>query len=82
MFDLGKSNTSRLEPDVYHLVNPHTTSWSEILDKLKAAGLKFEVVPTAIWLERLEAIEGTADSVPCLAMRDFWKTAVSLPQAL
>ena len=42
--------------EVYHVVNPDiSTSWDQILDGVRAAGLEFDVVDRREWVERLAA---------------------------
>lgn len=52
--------TQREEEDValvYNLVNPHTFSWNfDLLPRLKSAGLIFEKISFAAWIERLRDI--------------------------
>ena len=43
---------------VYHVVNPNTTtSWMQMLDGFRQAGVRFEELPHRDWLKRLEGSE-------------------------
>lgn len=59
-----------LQPDqpkakVYHVVNPDvSTSWEQILDGLRAAGLEFDVVDRREWVERLAASDSDGSVNP------------------
>ena len=36
---------------VHHVLNPHITDWSQLLEYLKSYGLRFTVIPVKEWLE-------------------------------
>ncbi|KAF2011872.1 acetyl-CoA synthetase-like protein [Aaosphaeria arxii CBS 175.79] len=52
-----RSEAGEQDPDlVYHVLNPTRFHWTrDMLPALAAAGLKFEVLPTSEWMERLRA---------------------------
>ncbi len=54
--DIAVDTSTRTAPTserVHHILNPHTITWSELLENLKAAGLHFTVVPIKDWLRVL-----------------------------
>lgn len=54
---------------VYHIVNPNTSSsWDIILSGLKRAGLQFEAVDRAAWLDRLAKSEPDAERNPAIKL--------------
>ena len=60
---------------VYHVVNPVTTPWADIVRSLHACGYAFECVGTGEWIERLRAREAELDG----ATRNLiavWETKV------
>jgi hypothetical protein len=65
------SPSSPIKSAVYHVLNPHIGKWSDILEGLKAGGLKFEVIERTEWLERL------AKSNPDVAINPSYKLLVS-----
>lgn len=74
------------EAMVYNLVSPHTFSWTtELLPHLETAGLTFERISLAVWIERLRDIidqeEGgeypsTLLHHPYLKLVDFWSRSL------
>ncbi|KAF7794267.1 hypothetical protein EIP86_005400 [Pleurotus ostreatoroseus] len=46
---------------VYHVVNPVTTSWADIVRSLRACGYAFECVGAGEWIKRLRAREAELD---------------------
>lgn len=70
------------EAMVYNLVSPHTFSWTtELLPRLETAGLIFERISFAAWIERLRDIADQEEEVeypstllhhPYLKLVDFW----------
>jgi thioester reductase-like protein len=38
---------------IYHIVNPHTIHWTDVLQAMKDAGMNFDVVSPAEWVEEL-----------------------------
>ena len=45
----------------YHVVNPVTTDWVDVMRYLRACGYPFECVGAEEWLERLRAREAELD---------------------
>lgn len=47
------THTASASERVHHILNPQNTSWSDLLENLKAAGLQFNVVSIKDWLQTL-----------------------------
>lgn len=62
--------------EVYHVVHPHVTKWSFILDALENAGLDFQRVPAEEWLRCVEQSYETGDADGGSSMLGMWRTAV------
>lgn len=61
---------------VYNLVHPKTFSWkNEFLPKLKEAGLKFETVSYAEWLDKLRGSSSDVVKNPSKKLLEFWEAA-------
>ena len=71
----------RLPVGVLHLANAHTnTTWRDWLEALRRAGLKFDIVSPAIWLDKLAASEEDVDVNPSRKLLDLWQRNVrSMP---
>lgn len=41
------------DASVYHIVNPHLVQWSDVLEAMKNAGMRFETVDSLEWVETL-----------------------------
>ena len=55
--------------EVYHIVNPNVSvGWSEILDGLEAAGLRFDRVDIQTWLERLAKSDQDGERNPSIKL--------------
>lgn len=42
------------DQSVYHIVNPHLIRWDDILQAMKGAGMKFDIVSPVEWVSALE----------------------------
>jgi hypothetical protein len=51
-------------PKVYHVLNPHISSWSTILKGLHQGGLEFDEVDRRVWLDRLRDSEPDVEKNP------------------
>ena len=67
--------------EVYHLVNPHTTTWSQIYPVVQAfyncTGIDVEIVEYDDWANELERIPQTKENamqVPGLKLLDFYQS--------
>ncbi|KAI5866988.1 L-aminoadipate-semialdehyde dehydrogenase [Durotheca rogersii] len=74
----GLSITARDElsenfDEVYHVLNPTLFSWSsELLPALRAAGLKFEIVPQREWVRRLREDDQGPQKNPTVKLLDYY----------
>jgi thioester reductase-like protein len=41
------------ESSIYHIVNPQTKSWSDVIDTMRSCGMDFDLVDTTEWIEAL-----------------------------
>lgn len=62
-------------PVFYNLVNPDTFSWEKLLQALKEAGLDFEAVSFADWLQLLrdDAARGNEKHNPAVKLLDYFE---------
>ncbi|KAJ7356425.1 male sterility protein-domain-containing protein, partial [Mycena albidolilacea] len=59
---------------VYNIVNPNlSASWQDILAALRMAGLKFEAVDRAQWLQRLAESEPDGEKNPTIKLLPFFQ---------
>ncbi len=66
----------------YNLVNPNSVSWnSEFLPALQRAGLEFDAVPYADWLERLKGSVDDAQLNPTKKLLSFFESRQVAPVA-
>ncbi|OBZ90412.1 Linear gramicidin synthase subunit D [Choanephora cucurbitarum] len=54
---------------IYHIVNPHRIHWSDVLQAMKEAGMSFDIVSTAEWIEALNQDQ----SNPCYRLISFYE---------
>ena len=66
---------------MYHLANPHTTTWSQLFPVIQAfykdAGVDIEIVEYDAWVNALEQFPQTkenAEQVPGLKLLDFYQS--------
>ncbi|KIR43110.1 L-aminoadipate-semialdehyde dehydrogenase [Cryptococcus deuterogattii 99/473] len=59
--------------EVYHVLNPYLGSWSDILSGLSAAGLKFDIVSRAEWLDRLSKSNPDVTVNPTYKLLGFYQ---------
>ncbi|CEP18042.1 hypothetical protein [Parasitella parasitica] len=57
------------DQSVYHIVNPHLITWSDILLAMKKSGMKFEVVEPTKWVEYL----AQDDTNPAFRLMPFYQ---------
>jgi thioester reductase-like protein len=55
---------------IYHIVNPRIVHWSDILDSMKASGMKFDVVSPNEWVETLSK----DDTNPSFRLMSFYES--------
>lgn len=53
---------------VYNVLNPTQVNWDTIVDGLKRAGVKFDVVPAADWIDKLEKSDQDARRNPAIKL--------------
>jgi thioester reductase-like protein len=76
------ATTPSHEPtQVYHLTNPHTTSWSQLYPVIRKfyedVGVEIEVVEYGAWVDELKQIPQTkenAERVPGLKLLEFYES--------
>lgn len=59
---------------VWHILNPQTTTWAEVHQGLRDAGIRFEVVPVGVWLDRLERSSTNVQKNPTYKLLDFFQS--------
>ncbi|WVF69836.1 hypothetical protein IAT40_004615 [Kwoniella sp. CBS 6097] len=77
--DIVLTTSSAAEPSsasVYHVLNAHYASWSDILEGLKAGGLKFEAVDRYTWLERLAKSNPDVITNPTYKLLNFYQNRI------
>lgn len=67
------SSQTEAKSAVYHVLNPRSGNWKDVLQGLKAGGLRFETVGRTEWIKRLAA------SDPDVANNPSYKLLVGLP---
>ena len=75
---LCKHPASSNEPNVYHIVNPHKTTWSDLLPTIQDT-LGLESVPSSSWLQLLLESSRSSTDVdqnPGLKLIDFFNRAL------
>ncbi|KAK9453364.1 NRPS-like enzyme [Dipodascopsis uninucleata] len=65
---------SKMDPDaLFHVVNPKTFHWSrDMIPLLADTGLKFDVVPPAEWVHRLQRSNSDPVENPPIKLADFF----------
>ncbi|KAI9251692.1 hypothetical protein EDC94DRAFT_642522 [Helicostylum pulchrum] len=61
--------TANKDQSVYHIVNPRLVQWRDVLDSVKDAGMRFEVVSPVEWLDALAKDE----SNPAFKLVSFYQ---------
>ncbi|WVQ83357.1 hypothetical protein IAT38_005496 [Cryptococcus sp. DSM 104549] len=61
---------------VYHVLNSHLASWSDILAGLTAGGLQFETVSRAEWLDRLAKSNPDVTVNPTYKLLGFYQNRI------
>ncbi|WVR04609.1 hypothetical protein IAU60_001620 [Kwoniella sp. DSM 27419] len=69
----ASSSATSSSASVYHVLNAHLASWSDILNGLKAGGLKFEAVDRYEWLERLAKSSPDVVANPTYKLLSFYQ---------
>jgi len=60
---------------VYHVLNPTRFHWArDMLPSLSAAGLKFEVLPTDQWMDRLRKSDRNPEKNPPIKLLDWFES--------
>ncbi|RCI06324.1 hypothetical protein CU098_001493, partial [Rhizopus stolonifer] len=54
---------------IYHIVNPHLISWNDVLQAMKASGMKFDIVEPVEWIQTLSKDQ----SNPCYRLMSFYE---------
>jgi dTDP-4-dehydrorhamnose reductase len=83
VIDISNATYSESEPtQVYHLANPHTTTWNDLYPVIqdffnKDAGTNMEIVEYSDWVDELARMPQTkenAERVPGLKLLDFYQS--------
>ncbi|WWC93869.1 hypothetical protein V866_000705 [Kwoniella sp. B9012] len=64
---------------IYHIAHPKNIEFNTILDGLEAAGLSFQKVSPAEWLNQVEASSDDPETNPSKQMLHMWKAAYGNP---
>lgn len=72
----SQAATRASDPDlVYHVLNPTRFHWTrDMLPALAAAGLTFESLPTAQWMERLRNSDRDPTTNPPIKLLDWFES--------
>lgn len=54
MLETAKQQGSEIAGKVFHIVNPNTANWIDLLQAMKLSGIEFEVVPVSEWVQELK----------------------------
>ncbi|TYJ58239.1 hypothetical protein B9479_001064 [Cryptococcus floricola] len=76
IIEIVSSTTLASKPSsasVYHIVNPHLSSWSDVLAGLAAGGLEFDTVPQTEWVARLSQSNPDVAVNPAYKLLDFYQ---------
>lgn len=57
------------DQSIYHIVNPQHIRWSTVLESMKSAGMKFDIIPPAEWVEELSK----DDTNPAFKLMSFYE---------
>ncbi|KAL4754414.1 hypothetical protein BDW72DRAFT_190275 [Aspergillus terricola var. indicus] len=73
--DSSHDNRGDSDDSVYNLCNPHTFTWSAMLNTLRQHGFEFQTVPFDDWLERLRQSEGRREELqnPAVKLVDHYE---------
>ncbi|GAA5813475.1 hypothetical protein MFLAVUS_006953 [Mucor flavus] len=61
---------ANMDQSVYHIVNPHTITWNDVLDAMKDAGMQFDVVSPSEWVDVLSK----DDANPAFKLMSFYES--------
>lgn len=80
----SSSSSAHNDSPVYNLLNPHTFSWSELLQELHASGLHFTSKPFVEWLSLLKdsATKGEEADNPAVKLLEYFETNYSAQENL
>ncbi|KAI8941639.1 hypothetical protein NX059_002852 [Plenodomus lindquistii] len=71
---LAEQDASTDPERVYHVLNPHRFHWTrEMLPALRDAGLKFEILPTDQWMDRLRTSDQDPVKNPPIKLLDWFE---------
>ncbi|OCF58832.1 L-aminoadipate-semialdehyde dehydrogenase [Kwoniella mangroviensis CBS 10435] len=74
---LNNLNTAQpASGNVYHVLNAHLATWSDILEGLKKGGLKFETVDRYTWLENLAKSNSDVTVNPTYKLLNFYQNRI------
>jgi len=58
---------------VYHILNPKTATWDTVLAGLRQAGVKFDEVDVAEWLDRLAKSDADVEHNPTVKLLEYYR---------
>ncbi|OBZ89323.1 Linear gramicidin synthase subunit D [Choanephora cucurbitarum] len=61
---------------IFHIVHPHTTSWSALFQTLQKAGFEFDIVPIEAWIDK---VNEQGEINPVYRFLDLFKTERGIP---
>lgn len=73
MTDLRTNPPTNETPFLYNILHPRPFKWSALLDALREAGLQFEAVEPAVWLQRLRESDQDPTRNPPVKLLSFWE---------
>lgn len=83
MLEIAKACSSKSEEDrqndeddtIYNLSNPHTFTWSSMLETLRQNGFNFDTVPFDRWMELLRESEARGEEIvnPAVKLTDHYE---------
>lgn len=63
-------SSANQDQSVYHIVNPQVIDWNDVLQAMKDAGMNFDIVSPAKWVEEL----AKDDTNPAYKLMSFYET--------
>ncbi|GAA5802331.1 hypothetical protein HPULCUR_007795 [Helicostylum pulchrum] len=61
---------ANMDQSVYHIVNPNIITWNDVLEAMKDAGMKFDIIPPSEWVDILSK----DDANPAFKLMSFYES--------